>query len=349
MEGKEGGGNPPLVAVSVVHWTGWEDTRRCLRSVLELEDPNLLLVLVDNESTRESRGRIRDWAEEHLPSSRVAWYGTDRAEAGGEAETERRLEDGHGPRLAVLRSGENLGFTGGHNVAVAYALRRPAPARWVFHLNNDALLRGGDLRDLIREAEGEGVPTLAVPWNRERAPVRELWWPFRAPRRDEGKHAARSEGERDRWWVVAAALLVPADLLRALEERDGHWWNEDLYLYMDDVEFSLRARELGAGVAVSETVEFVHRPASSSGGSFSPLQYYYTCRNRKLLLRQWAPPWLRAPAFAADLAADLFRVGKNLAAGRWLAARAVAAGSAAGLRGETGKARDHDRLAGRTT
>ena len=54
---------------------------------------------------------------------------------------------GRFPARAII---ENLGFTGGNNVGIDYALHRRAPADYVFLLNNDAVLDKECLSVLVR-------------------------------------------------------------------------------------------------------------------------------------------------------------------------------------------------------
>ena len=149
----------PLVAISILNWNGWEDTLECLESVRRLDYPNYLVVVVDNGSTNGSADKIKAWAEANLgPGHVIADYSRETALAGGDPETEQTLDRAASPaRMVLVRNDENLGFTGGHNVAFHYALRAPRPADYVFLLNNDASVDANCVTRLVSVARESGA------------------------------------------------------------------------------------------------------------------------------------------------------------------------------------------------
>jgi GT2 family glycosyltransferase len=56
----------PLVVISILNWSGWQDTAACLESVRRLDYPNYLTAVVDNGSSDESAEKIKAWAHENL-------------------------------------------------------------------------------------------------------------------------------------------------------------------------------------------------------------------------------------------------------------------------------------------
>ena len=119
----------PLVVISILNWNGWEDTLECLESVRRLDYPNFLTVVVDNGSSNGSADKIKAWAEANLgPGQVIADYYRDTALAGGDPETEQALDGAaSSARLVLIRNEDNLGFTGGNNVAIHYGLSRERP------------------------------------------------------------------------------------------------------------------------------------------------------------------------------------------------------------------------------
>src|SRR5579859_4839366 len=87
----------PLVYVVVLNWRGWRDTIRCIQQLIRLDYPACELVVVDNGSS--------DGSEEHI---REAF-----------------------PDLPILQTGANLGYAGGNNVGIRYALDRGAHFVWL--------------------------------------------------------------------------------------------------------------------------------------------------------------------------------------------------------------------------
>ena len=86
------GQDAPAVWIVLLNWNGWRDTDACLESLKSLAYPNFHVVVVDNASSDGSEERLRE------------------------------LHSG----LTLLQSGANLGFAGGNNVGLRYALEHGA-------------------------------------------------------------------------------------------------------------------------------------------------------------------------------------------------------------------------------
>src|SRR5262245_59311189 len=114
------------VAVSVLHWGGRADTVRCLASVA-------------------ASARAPDWLFV-LDNGTGALTAADVAAAASGA--------------TLLRSGENLGFAGGHNLVIRRALE--AGATHVLLLNNDAVVEPGCLDALLGVAAAPGVAAVGA-------------------------------------------------------------------------------------------------------------------------------------------------------------------------------------------
>ena len=82
----------PKVYVIVLNWNGKEDTLECLASVKQLDYSNYEIVLVDNGS---SDGSVDVISKQY-------------------------------PNMTLLQTGENLGYAGGNNVGIRWALEHEA-------------------------------------------------------------------------------------------------------------------------------------------------------------------------------------------------------------------------------
>ncbi len=110
-------GTSPSVFVIVLNWNGWEDTIPCLKSLQDADYRNLQIVVVDNGSTDESVETIRL----------------------------------NVPGIPILETGRNLGFAGGNNFGIRYALENGAD--YVLVLNNDTIVPRDAITRLIDFAE----------------------------------------------------------------------------------------------------------------------------------------------------------------------------------------------------
>ena len=139
--------------------------------------------------------------------------------------------------------------------------------------------------------------------------------------------------ETDR--ACGAAMLVP----RAVLERVGGF-DEELFLYSEDVEWSLRAAAAGYRHFVVGDSVVRHHVSASAGGESSPLTLYYGLRNSLVVAERHAPlgrlgTWRRRLVLlGAHLAQAAARTGpgRRRAGGRGrLPRRAAAAARAAAV------------------
>jgi GT2 family glycosyltransferase len=238
--------------VCVLNWNGREDTLRCLASLRDMP-----VVVADNGSTDGSVEAIR-----------AAF-----------------------PDVDVVENGANLGFSGGNNAAIRRALERGAD--WVVLLNNDAEAEPGLLDALRAAAERHpraGVlagkllyPDGRVQWAGQRVALRTGY--SGRPRghgRPDG-FAYSVEGRTDR--AVGALMAVS----RAAIERAG-LLDEDLFAYVEDVDWSLRIRAAGFDCVFVPTARAVHRVSASTGGAAASTHtVYYGVRNTIVVCERHRP------------------------------------------------------------
>ena len=99
--------NPPSISIVVLNWNGRDDTLACLESVERISYPNFRVIVVDNGSADNSVAAIR-----------AAF-----------------------PKVELIETHANLGFSGGNNVGIKRALEHGAD--YVLLLNNDTVVDPG--------------------------------------------------------------------------------------------------------------------------------------------------------------------------------------------------------------
>lgn len=150
------------VAVVVLNYENWRDTVRCLESLQALNYSNYQIIVVDNGSGNRSVDKIKQWADgklkvdsefvkynPHLKPVFYVEYDRKVAESGGMEEYEKELNKyPTNTRLLIIQTGENLGFSGGNNVAIRYALKKNAEA--VLIVNPDVIMQStGSLNEMV--------------------------------------------------------------------------------------------------------------------------------------------------------------------------------------------------------
>lgn len=254
----------PLVGVIVLNYNGCRDTLACLRSLEQVQYPNMRIVVVDNNSTDDSVGALR------------ATY----------------------PDLTLIETGANLGFAAGNNVGIRYALN--LGAEYLLLLNNDTEVAPDFLDALVRT--GVDDPTVGVvgpkiyyydhpqmiwsvggtiDWQRGRTSMRGL------DLVDDGQFDQPVEVD----FVTGCALFVRRAAVEAaglMDERFG--------MYYEETEWCVRIARAGWRILYVPTSHLWHKIQPVRQDQ-SPRITYYMTRNRLLFLRLSKAPlraWLHA-------------------------------------------------------
>ena len=340
----------PLVAISILNWNGWQDTLECLESVRGLDYPNYLTVVVDNGSRDESAEKIKAWAEAHLGAGQVvADYTRETALAGGEAETERALDGApSSARLVLIRNPENLGFTGGNNVAIHYALSRGAAADYVFFLNNDALVQADCLTQLTSVAQASGAGIIGAVVTDGAGHVRFAGTDsFRRHffRSMMSQRPVRKEAE---FWqspiAYGAAMLVRRETLKGVYARRGMYLNDQIFAYGDELDFCYAASLAGYGTVIARDAVASHRSEGRKSGPYNARFYhYYATRNILLLANRMLPLAWKVFFHLTYLPICTRRAAKMLLSHKPDLAAAIAHGLMDGYKGTTGRWKHHER------
>jgi GT2 family glycosyltransferase len=261
----------------VLSWNGREDTQRCLDALERVTEPPIRVVCVDNGSTDGSAEAVRD---QH-------------------------------PEVHLIENGSNLGFAGGCNAGIRWALEQGA--EWVVLINNDATIAPDAIATFAAEAARHPrAGVLAGKLYLADHPDR-IWFAghhFRACLGYSGRH--RGEGRRDapRYQRTVATGRATGALMavsREMIEQIG-LLDEDLFAYLEDVDWSLRARSAGFEVLFVPEAAAWHRVGASTGGSSSTHSVYYGTRNMVVVCerhRPLPPPlsWMRRSVVLATFAA----------------------------------------------
>lgn len=329
------------VAVLILNTNAWEDTLECLESVFRSSGHELSVVVCDNDSQDGSVERIRDWAEGRIdvfaPSASplrelsfppvpkpipVAEYDRAAAEAGGDLEADAPL--------TLIRTGGNLGFSGGNNVGLRFLLARGGFDH-VWLLNPDTVVRPDTLRHLVEGLErepGAGICGSTVLFYHSPDTVQVLGgaryhhWIALPTHIGTGRPAAlpidAGEVKRRMTYVYGASMLVSRTFL----EEIGLLC-EEYFLYFDELDWAMRARGR-FGLAYAPGAVVYHREGGTIGSGMrgrvkSWKADYYFMRNRLRVTRKFRPAAL--PTVYLALAAAMLRRASR---GQWDRVRMIA-------------------------
>ena len=239
----------PRVAIVVLNWNGWQDTVRCVASLLALDYANFWIVLVDNGSTD-----------------------------GSVQEFQRALPD-----VELLQTGVNLGFGGGCNVGMRHALAGGAEYIWL--INSDAVVDPGALSAMVRLAQENLVlgAVGSVLFDVDAEARVQLWGGGRV-----GLWLGRSVHSRSpdvKLDFVSGASLL---LRRSALEQVGLFDESRFFMYWEDTDLGFRLRNAGWALGVAADSRIWHKQSASLGFG-NPLLDEYATRSCVRFLRLHAP------------------------------------------------------------
>lgn len=279
-----------LTVVIVLNWNAEHDTAACFDSLAL--DPSLPheVCLVDNDSADGSGARLH------------ARY----------------------PGVAYLQTGGNLGYAGGNNAGIAWALARGAER--IVVLNNDTVVEPGMLGALARALDGSPRTGAVAPTMVHFDAPDVLWYAGGdfvvhkalgvhrlAPPPPATHHVACT-------FLSGCCIMFRGEVLRTLGG-----FREDFFAYIEDAEMSVRVQRAGWAMAWVPAARLRHR-VPALGTPDSPSRIHLRDRNRRRLVRStysgmervrfalWFWPTRLAHAVRYLLAGDLPRL-RALAAG----------------------------------
>lgn len=223
--------------------------------------------------------------------------------------------------LVVIKNDRNLGFAGGNNIGIKYALENGAD--YVLILNNDTYVDKDFLVELLKVAEQNNSVGILVPkiyfasgfeFHKNRYSQKEkgkVFW-YGGGKMDWanviGHHRGVDEvdiGQYDKTEETEIAtgccMLIKKEVFKNIGLFDDKY-----FLYYEDADLSIRAKKKGFQIVYVPTSIIWHKNAGSAGGSGSVLQDYYITRSRLLFGFRYASTRSKLALFRESLSI-LFR------------------------------------------
>ncbi|KQN34194.1 hypothetical protein ASG37_06170 [Sphingomonas sp. Leaf407] len=329
-----------MVPVILVNWNGWRDSIACIRACLALDHP-ARIVVCDNASHDGSVERIAAWARGETPTPDVPDSPVSLSERRphGVAILDRAAaERGEGgdAELLLIRTGGNLGFAGGNNVGLRWALTRGCTHAWL--LNNDTVVAADALGALVRLADSDPaiglVGSVLVEYHR---PGRLQGYAGALDLRSfKGRHLGIGVAASDpaaamlvdpvrpheRCYPIGASMLVTAAFL-----RDVGLMEERYFLYYEEADWALRGHPRYRVAIAADSIVY-HKIGASAGSTPQGLSAQSTgflYRSRLACARRFAQrrvPWVAACILSeAGRALLRGRTGRAIGAVRALTGR----------------------------
>jgi len=255
------------IAIVVLNYNGKENTLACINSIKKLNKSNykVKLIVVDNASndgSREALSKIKD--------------------------------------ITLVKNDKNLGYSGGNNIGIKHALS--LGSEYILILNNDTIVEKSLIINLINSAKKGDIVSPKIYFAKGFE-----FHKNRYKKEDLGKVIWYAGGKID--WQNVIGIHIGVDevdhgqfskrleinlatgacilIRRQVFEKIG-FFDEKYFLYLEDMDFCVRAKRAGFKIIFEPKAILWHKNASSGGGSGSGLQDYYISRNRLLFATKYA-------------------------------------------------------------
>lgn len=246
----------PLVFIIVLNWNGKDDTLECLVSLQKLEYSNFKILVVDNGSY--------DGLEDAVRSSF--------------------------PSVNFIQTGKNLGYAGGNNVGIRFALSQGADYIWL--LNNDTTVDAKALTALVETAQSD--PKIAFVGSKIYFYDRPTTIWFAGGEIDLSKggltnHRGFNQEDNGQFdavsdvgYVTGCSLLAGRVVISAIGLIP-----EKYFLYFEETDWNLKAQNKGFRTVIAPESRVWHKYAFNKGRSKRLI--YYSFRNRIHLVKKYSP------------------------------------------------------------
>lgn len=239
----------------ILNWNNFEDSDKCIQSLLASNDKRIRIVIVDNHSTDNSIALFKQKYSE----------------------------------LPLLISDINKGYAGGMNLGIKYAMANSAD--YIILSNNDIEYTPDFLKsmlELIQSDQSIGIVSPKVLYSKDRERIYCAGADFKLLR---GAGVAAFQGKETNLYAneIREITLAEGSCLlakREVFEKVG-LLSEIFFMYFEDMEFSDRVRKYFKIYYTPKAVIYHKGGAGSNWKNHSPLYYYYYTRNRYLYFKSY--------------------------------------------------------------
>ncbi len=255
------------IAIIILNYNSHQNTVECIKSVKKLKKTNyqLEIIVIDNNSQDNSK---------------------------------EILQNING--ITYIESDKNLGYAGGNNLGIKLALKKEC--QYLLIINNDTIVDKNLLVYLLINSIKADIIAPKIyfapgnEFHKDRYMQENLGkviW-FAGGKIDwnniMGIHIGVDEvdtGQFNKKREIDFATGACMFISRKVFEKIGQF-DEKYFLYLEDMDFSYRAKKAGFKILFEPKAVIWHKNAQSAGGSGSNLQDYYITRNRLLFAFKFA-------------------------------------------------------------
>jgi GT2 family glycosyltransferase len=286
-----------FVYIIILNWNGWKDTIECLESVCKLNYSNFKIVVCDNASDDASIDQIKQWAD---GKRKVECQGNEIIQQlvfplikkpipyveYNQHEVEDEMIYSH--PFTIIHLTSNLGFAGGNNIGIRYAIHFQ-DCKYVWLLNNDTVVDRQALSELVDCSNHyEQCITGSVLCN--------YYFPNKIQLGNSiNRYFGTTRGIysfddiNKLEFLVGASLFLPKSAIQLIGLL-----SEDYFLYYEEPDYWQRSKSIYKWICCKNSIVY-HKEGSSIGANSknknckSLIGDFHSIRNRRLYMKKYFP------------------------------------------------------------
>lgn len=243
--------NKVNVAIVLVNYNGFKDTIECIESIKANNFKNYKIIVVDNASFSDDAKIIKEKCND----------------------------------IILIKSKENLGFSGGNNLGIKYALDNKFDK--ILLLNNDTIIDADMIENLLKYSDDSTIVTPKMYYYDEKNVI---WYGGGYINKFTGKanhYQINSEDQNDTdvkecTFATGCCIMIDSNII----EKCGYL-SEEYFMYCEDTDYCLNLLKNNVKILYNPNAKLWHKVSKSTGGSLSEFSIYYMTRNRLIYLKKY--------------------------------------------------------------
>ncbi|MBK8943744.1 MAG: glycosyltransferase family 2 protein [Ignavibacteriae bacterium] len=239
----------PKICIIIINWNGLKDTSECLESLKKVDYKNFVVIIVDNNSFGNDVEIIKKEFGDFVKE--------------------------------IIVSKVNLGFSGGNNLGIKYALENGAD--FILLLNNDTIVEPDFLTillDTFNKCKNAGVSAPQINYYNNKNIVWSVGGQISKIRGSGFAYSDENENQiekkiREVNFASGCCLLIRKEVFEKIGMLD-----EKFFLYVEDTDFCFRTIKAGFKIIINPNSKIYHKVGNSTSINLKQIPLYYETRNR---------------------------------------------------------------------
>ena len=235
------------ITIIILNWNGAKDTIECINSIENIKNVSYDILVVDNGSEQDDYLELKNKF----------------------------------PEIKLIRSEKNLGFTGGNNLGIEYAMN--SNPDYFLLLNNDTTVESDFIDYLLGVFDKYKNAGIAAPRINYYNEPKKIWSEGGKISRFRGSGFAYSERYEKKieteyksvTFISGCCMLIKREVIDKIGLFDINY-----FLYVEDTDLCKRTLDAGYKIYVAYKSKIYHKVSNSTKGNLSGLPLYYVTRNR---------------------------------------------------------------------